>query len=74
VNYPDECIIVEQIINILPSSFDSLTKIISSKKDMPTLDEIVVSLELEENKNANCNRHHDEEVLVLKFQKVLQQR
>jgi len=34
---------------------------------MPTLDEIVVNLELEENMNANCNRHHDEEAFVLKF-------
>lgn len=41
---------------------------------MPTLDEIVVSLKLEENMNANCNRHHDEKALVLKFWKVLQQR
>ncbi len=62
-----ESIIVEQIINVLPSIFDSLVKIISSEIDMPTLDEIVVSLELEENMNANCNRHHDEKALVLKF-------
>jgi hypothetical protein len=34
---------------------------------MPILDEIVVSLKLEENMNANCNHHHDEEAIVLKF-------
>jgi hypothetical protein len=70
----DESIIVEQIINALPSSFDSLARIISSKRDMPTLEEIAMHLELEESKNANCNHHHDEEALVLKFRKVLQQR
>jgi hypothetical protein len=31
-------------------------------------------LELQESKNTNHNRHHDEEALVLKFWKVLQQR
>lgn len=41
---------------------------------MPILDEIVVTLELEENMNANCNRHRDEEAIVLKFRKVFQQR
>ncbi len=70
----DESIIVEQIINALPSSFDSLARIISSERDMPTLEEIAMHLELEESKNANCNHHHDEEALVLKFWKVLQQR
>jgi hypothetical protein len=64
---PNESIVVEQIINALPSSFDSLARIISSKGDMPTLEEIAMHLELEESKNANRNRHHDEEALVLKF-------
>jgi hypothetical protein len=41
---------------------------------MPTFEEIVMSLELKENMNPNCNRHHNEEALVFKFQKVLQQR
>jgi hypothetical protein len=36
---------------------------------MPTLDEIVVSLELEENMNANCNCHHDEEALSSSFER-----
>ncbi len=67
-------IIVEQIINVLPSSFNNLAIIISSEKDMPTLKEIATRLELEESRNANRNRHHDEEALVLKFRKVLQQR
>ncbi len=41
---------------------------------MPTLKEIASHLELEESRNANHNCHHDEEALVLKFRKVLQQR
>jgi hypothetical protein len=41
---------------------------------MPTLEEIAMHLDLEESKNANCNHHRDEEALVLKFRKVLQQR
>ncbi len=70
----DESIIVEHIVNALPSSFDSLSRIISSKRDIPTLEEIAMHLELQESKNTNHNRHHDEEALVLKFWKVLQQR
>ncbi len=41
---------------------------------MPTLEETATRLELKESRNANHNRHHDEEAFVFKFQKVLQQR
>jgi len=34
---------------------------------MPTLEEIATHLEQEKSRNANHNRHHDEEVFVLKF-------
>jgi len=63
----DESIIVEQIVNALPSSFDSLSRIISSKRDIPTLEEIAMHLELQERKNANHNCHHDEKLLSSSF-------
>jgi hypothetical protein len=45
----------------------------SIKNDIPTIENIISHLKLEESKNANHNHHHDEEVLVLKFWNVLQQ-
>ncbi len=42
---PNESIIVEQIINVFPSSFDNLAIIIFSEKGMPTLEEIATHLE-----------------------------
>ncbi len=61
------------MIYTLSLIFDNIVNDISIENVIPTIENIISHLKLEESKNANHNHHHDEEVLALKFWNVLEQ-
>jgi hypothetical protein len=65
--------LTKYMIYTLSLIFDNIVNDISIENVIPTIENIISHLKLEESKNANHNHHHAEEVLVLKFWNVLEQ-
>lgn len=66
-NIPLDNMVVEQIINALPRSYDIFVHAISNENDMSTLKDLFKWMQLKKNCNQNCVHFNDKETLIIKF-------
>jgi len=66
-NIPSNNMVVEQVINALPRSYDISIHVISNENDMSTLKDLFKWMQLKENRNQNRVHSNDKETLIINF-------